>query len=90
MGVVRSRPAPACSSVAGEGFLVTGRAMARHPWRVCGRKFESCGPTVRSLRRAFLALGVTGLIAAVLRLRGTGGVPPQTGGWRELSGPDLR
>jgi hypothetical protein len=44
---------------------------------------------VRSLRRALLALGVTGLIAAVLRLRGTGGVPPQTGGWRELSGPDL-
>jgi hypothetical protein len=46
--------------------------------------------TVRSLRRALLALGVTGVIAAVLRLRGTGGVPPQTGGWRELSGPDLR
>jgi hypothetical protein len=44
---------------------------------------------MRSLRRAFLALGVTGLIAAVLKLRGTGGVPPQTGGWRELSGPDL-
>jgi hypothetical protein len=37
-----------------------------------------------------LALGVTGMIAGVLRLRGTGGVPPRTGGWRELSGPDLR
>jgi hypothetical protein len=45
---------------------------------------------VRFLRRALLALGVTGLIAAGLRVRGTGGVPPQTGGWRELSGPDLR
>jgi hypothetical protein len=42
------------------------------------------------LRRAVLALGVTGLVTAVLRLRGTGGVPPQTGGWRELSGPDFR
>ena len=45
---------------------------------------------VRMLRRALLAAGVASLIAGVLRLRGTGGVPPQTGGWRELSGPDLR
>ncbi len=36
------------------------------------------------------ALGLAGFIAAVLRVRGTGGVPPQDGGWRELSGPDLR
>ncbi|MBW3611045.1 MAG: hypothetical protein M3N37_07780 [Actinomycetota bacterium] len=42
------------------------------------------------LRRVALALGVTGLVTAVLRLRGTGGAPPQTGGWRELSGPDFR
>lgn len=42
------------------------------------------------LRRALLAVGLAGLIAAVLRLRGTGGTPPQQGGWRELSGPDLR
>lgn len=42
------------------------------------------------LRRALVALGIAGLIAAVLRLRGTGGTPPQEGGWRELSGPDLR
>lgn len=40
-------------------------------------------------RRALLALGLAGLVAAVLRLRGTGGSPPQEGGWRELSGPDL-
>jgi hypothetical protein len=37
-----------------------------------------------------VALGLASLIAALLRLRGTGGVPPQDGGWRELSGPDLR
>ncbi len=42
------------------------------------------------LRRALLALGLAGLVAAVLRLRGTGGSPPQQGGWRELSGPDLQ
>ena len=37
-----------------------------------------------------MALGLASLIAALLRLRGTGGVPPQDGGWRELSGPDLQ
>jgi hypothetical protein len=42
------------------------------------------------LRRALVALGIAGLIAAALRLRGTGGTPPQEGGWRELTGPDLR
>ena len=41
-------------------------------------------------RRALVALGLAGLVAAVLRLRGAGGTPPQEGGWRELSGPDLR
>ena len=43
-----------------------------------------------ALRRALFALGLAGLIAAVLRIRGTGGTPPEGGGWRELSGPDLR
>lgn len=42
------------------------------------------------LRRALAALGIAGLIAAVLRLRGSGGTPPQEGGWRELSGPELQ
>jgi hypothetical protein len=41
------------------------------------------------LRRALAAVGIAGVIAAVLRLRGSGGTPPQTGGWRELTGPDL-
>jgi hypothetical protein len=45
---------------------------------------------VKSIRRALVALGIAGIVAAILRLRGTGGVPPQDGGWRELSGPDLR
>lgn len=43
-----------------------------------------------AIRRALVALGLAGLVAAVLRLRGTGGTPPQSGGWRELSGTDLR
>ncbi|MBW3557055.1 MAG: hypothetical protein KY454_09005 [Actinobacteria bacterium] len=45
---------------------------------------------MRALRRAAAALAAAGVIAGVLRLRGTGGVPPQSGGWRELTGPELR
>ena len=47
-------------------------------------------PPMTALRRAFVALGLAGLVAAALRLRGTGGTPPQSGGWRELSGPELK
>lgn len=45
---------------------------------------------MRLMRRAAVAIGVAALVAAVLRLRGSGGVPPREGGWRELSGPDFR
>ena len=45
---------------------------------------------MKIVRRALLALGVAAVVAGVLRVRGSGGVPPQGGGWRELSGPDLR
>ena len=39
------------------------------------------------IRRALVALSLAGTIAGVLRLRGKGGVPPQAGGWREVSVP---
>jgi hypothetical protein len=42
------------------------------------------------IRRALVAVGLAGGIAAVLRLRGTGGTPPQRGGWRELAPDELR
>ncbi len=45
---------------------------------------------MRVFRRALLALGAAGIFAGVFRLRGTDAMPPQEGGWRELSGPDLR
>lgn len=41
--------------------------------------------TMKMLRRAILALSAAATVAGILRLRGQGGVPPQTGGWRELS-----
>lgn len=45
--------------------------------------------TVRLVRRTVMALGITAVIAVVVRLRGTGGTPPQRGGWREISTEDL-
>ena len=41
---------------------------------------------------AFLAaaIAVAVAFAAGIRVRGSGGIPPQTGGWRELRGDDLR
>jgi hypothetical protein len=45
---------------------------------------------MKMIRKALAALAIAGIVAAVLRLRGTGGTPTQSGGWRELSGPDLR
>jgi hypothetical protein len=42
---------------------------------------------VKMLRRAFGALIVAVIVAGGLRLRGSGGVPPQRGGWRELTRP---
>ena len=47
-------------------------------------------PLMKLVRRALLAVAAAAAVAGVLRLRGSGGVPPQGGGWRELSGPDLR
>jgi hypothetical protein len=46
-------------------------------------------PLVTMIRRALLAVAIAGAVAAVLRVRGTGGVPPQSGGWRELSNTEL-
>jgi hypothetical protein len=45
---------------------------------------------VRAFRRLLLVIGVAGIIGALARLRGKGGVPPTSGGWRELEGPDFR
>jgi hypothetical protein len=46
--------------------------------------------TVKAFRRAALAVIVAAVVAGAVRLRGSGGVPPQGGGWRELTGTDLR
>jgi len=48
------------------------------------------GGLVTTVRRALVAIGAGIAVAAAIRVRGSGGVPPQTGGWRELTGDDLR
>ena len=45
---------------------------------------------IRLLRGAVAALGIAAGVAGALRLRGTGGVPPRSGGWRELTGDELK
>ena len=45
---------------------------------------------MKVLRRAVVALGMAGIVGWALRLRGRAEVPPTSGGWRQLSGPDYR
>jgi len=42
------------------------------------------------VRRGLLAVGIATLVAGVLRLRGATVEEPKGGGWRELTGPELR
>ena len=47
-------------------------------------------PGVRAFRRGLIVVLVAVLAGGLMKLRGKGGVPPTSGGWRELSGPDFR
>lgn len=41
------------------------------------------------IRRTLVAVGGAAIVAALVRLRGTGGVPPRSGNWRELTPDEL-
>jgi hypothetical protein len=43
---------------------------------------------VKVIRRVLSALAVGAIVAGLLRARGTGGTPPQRGGWRPLEIPE--
>jgi len=45
---------------------------------------------VKVFKRLLLVAGVMGAVGMLARVRGKGGVPPTTGGWRELEGPEFR
>lgn len=50
---------------------------------------DACGGIgMRLLRRVMYAVAVAATIAGALRVRGTGGTPPQHGGWRPLDLPN--
>ena len=63
-----------------------GRTVPRHVAHVAGRA-PWYAPAMKMLRRALVALSLAGTIAGLLRVKGKGGVPPQEGGWREVSVP---
>jgi hypothetical protein len=44
---------------------------------------------MKTVRRTIVAMGITVIIAGIVRLRGTGGTPPQRGGWREVPADEL-
>ena len=66
----------------------SGRALSTHRTVVAAAPPSSIG-AMNALRRALIALGVTAVAAAIVRLRGSGGTPPQRGGWRELPESEL-
>ncbi len=45
---------------------------------------------MKVFKRLLFVLGLMGLVGMLARLRGKGGVPPTSGGWRELEGPEFR
>lgn len=44
---------------------------------------------MKGFRRAFVAVFIAALAAAFVRLRGSGGTPPSSGGWREVPADEL-
>ena len=47
-------------------------------------------PPMKAFQRGVLVAAIAVAVSVVVRVRGKGRVPPTTGGWRELQGPDFR
>jgi hypothetical protein len=45
---------------------------------------------MKALRRGLILAVIGVLVGAYAKLRGKGGVPPTSGGWRDLDGPEFR
>jgi len=45
---------------------------------------------MKAFQRGLLVAAIAVGVGVVVRVRGKGRVPPTTGGWRELQGPDFR
>jgi hypothetical protein len=57
---------------------------------VDGRGSSIHSRVVKVFKRLLLVLGAAGAVGMLARVRGKGGVPPTSGGWRELEGPEFR
>jgi hypothetical protein len=45
---------------------------------------------MKALRRGMIVAVIAVLVGGFVKLRGRGGVPPMSGGWRELDSPEFR
>jgi hypothetical protein len=45
---------------------------------------------MKAFRLRLLLAVIAVMVAAYAKLRGKGGVPPTSGGWRDLDGPEFR
>jgi hypothetical protein len=45
---------------------------------------------MRAFRRGLIVALIAVVVGLGVKLRGKGGVPPTSGGWRELEGPEFR
>jgi hypothetical protein len=62
----------------------------RHAGRLRGRVRSIHSRAVKVFKRLLFVAGLMGAVGMLARVRGKGGVPPTTGGWRELEGPEFR
>ncbi len=45
---------------------------------------------MKAFQRGLLVAAIAAAVSVVVKVRSKGPVPPTTGGWRELQGPDFR
>jgi hypothetical protein len=45
---------------------------------------------MKAFQRGLLVAAIAVVVSVVVRVRSKGPVPPTSGGWRELHGPDFR
>ena len=73
--------------------------LAPHTWSpappfVCARPVATApsvhSAPVKAFRRGLIVALIAVIVGGFVRLRGKGGVPPTSGGWRELEGPEFR
>lgn len=73
----------------GEGWGSGRRGVGRRPSGQTGAHDGCRSPrVVKLLRRALSAVTIAVAVAAALRVRGSGGTPPEHGGWRPLELPE--